>query len=291
MGEGDEQVAHHDDLLVAVHGDGNQLAVAGSDGRITVLGANGDTRELARLEKNRWVSALAIGSVGVASAVGRNVIVHGFDGRSWSRATTSPVGAVAFSPDGSSLVLSTRSEFVTWHPETDEARILPTQAGHAVALDFSPDGRFIAECVYESGVAVRSVEGDDDAPLLLKGSASQVRSVSWSPHGEILLTSGARQLMVWPIVKLNSGLSSMPRFLAPYSELVTAVAYHPLDSIAAVGYADGLVLLVRLTDGAEIMLKQGGAAAISGIRWNRRGDALAIGAKDGQGRLLAIDLN
>jgi WD40 repeat protein len=289
--EGAEQLtAPGGDLLVAAHSDGRLVAVASSDGRIIAFGASGDPRELARLEKNRWVSALAVGARGVASVVGRAIVVHGFGGRSWSHTTRSPVGAVAFSPDGRSLALSTRSELVTWHPETDEARILPTPAGHAIALDYSPDGRLIAECLYEPGVGVRSVEVDCDAPVLLRGPAAQVRSVSWSPEGDVLLTSGARQLMVWPIVRLNSGLSSMPRFLAPYSELVTAVAYHPSDPIAAVGYADGLVLLVRLTDGAEIMLKQGGAGAISGITWSQRGDGLAIGAKDGQARLIAIDL-
>jgi WD40 repeat protein len=290
MGGGDEQVAHHDDLFVAAHGDGRLVAIAGSDGRIIALNAYGESRELGRLDKNRWVSALAVGAFGVASAVGRNVAVHGFDGCSCSLTTRSPVGAAAFSPDGSTLALSTRDELVVWHPETDDCRILPTPAGHAIALDYSPDGRFIAECLYEPGVGVRSVEGEADASLLLKGPAAQVRSVSWSPQGDILLTSGARQLMVWPIVRLNSGLSSLPRFLAPYSELVTAVAYHPSDPIAAVGYADGLVLLVRLTDGAEIVLKRGGAGAISGITWSRRGDGLAIGAKDGQARLFAIDL-
>jgi len=197
------------------------------------------------------------------------------------------VSALGFSPDGLTLALSTREGLVIWQPLSGECRPLPESFGVAVAVSFSPDGRFIAESFYESLASVRNV--DDGGMILLKGPTARVGSMSWAPRAEILLTSGARQLIVWPMELQQGRLTSLPRLLAPYSASVTTVAHHPSEPIAAVGYQDGMVLLVRLRDGAEIILKQGGVGAISGINWNHRGNGLAVGGEDGDARLFAID--
>ena len=52
--------------------------------------------------------------------------------------------------------------------------------------------------------------------------------------------------------------------------------------LVAAGYADGLVLLVRLDDGAEILARKPAAAPITALAWNGSGSALAFGAEDGE---------
>jgi hypothetical protein len=69
---------------------------------------------------------------------------------------------------------------------------------------------------------------------------------------------------------------------------VTAVACHPKQPIAAVGYADGMVLLVRLDDGAEILVRRPGDAAISTIGWEASGARLGFGTEDGAAGILVL---
>ena len=51
--------------------------------------------------------------------------------------------------------------------------------------------------------------------------------------------------------------------------------------IAAVGYADGLLLLVRIEDGAEILAKKPGAAPVTALGWRSDGAVLAFGTEAG----------
>jgi WD40 repeat protein len=51
--------------------------------------------------------------------------------------------------------------------------------------------------------------------------------------------------------------------------------------VVAVGYADGLVLLVRIEDGAEILARKGTGAPVTALAWSATGTALAVGTEDG----------
>ena len=60
------------------------------------------------------------------------------------------------------------------------------------------------------------------------------------------------------------------------------VACHPKQEVVAVGYADGLVLLVRIDDGAEILARKAGGAPVSALAWSATGGMLAFGTEDGE---------
>ena len=62
------------------------------------------------------------------------------------------------------------------------------------------------------------------------------------------------------------------------------VACHPKQDILAAGYSDGTVLMVRLEDGAEILVRRNGSAPVSALAWNAKGTLLAIRAEDGDAR-------
>jgi len=69
---------------------------------------------------------------------------------------------------------------------------------------------------------------------------------------------------------------------------VTEVAFHPRALVVAIGYADGLALLCRLGDGAEILARAPGGGAISALCWDLSGARLAFGLDTGAAGLLTL---
>jgi hypothetical protein len=46
--------------------------------------------------------------------------------------------------------------------------------------------------------------------------------------------------------------------------------------------------MVRMTDGAEILVRRNGGAAVTALGWNGKGTWLAFAAQDGEAGLLAL---
>ena len=67
-----------------------------------------------------------------------------------------------------------------------------------------------------------------------------------------------------------------PAMLAPLQARVSTVACHPKQDILAAGYSDGTILMVRLTDGAEILVRRSGADAGRGAGMECQGHAIGV---------------
>ena len=76
--------------------------------------------------------------------------------------------------------------------------------------------------------------------------------------------------------------------LAPSRSRVGVVASHPKQDIVAVGYEDGMVLLVRVEDGAEILAKRPGNAPVTALAWNANGSKLAWGTDGGEAGIVDL---
>jgi hypothetical protein len=48
------------------------------------------------------------------------------------------------------------------------------------------------------------------------------------------------------------------------------------------------VLMVRMADGAEILVHRNGGAPIAGLAWNAKGTLLAFAAEDGEAGILEL---
>ena len=79
-----------------------------------------------------------------------------------------------------------------------------------------------------------------------------------------------------------------PAMLAPLKAKVTMVACHPKQYILACGYSDGTILMVRMTDGAEILVRANKREPVTALGWNAKGTLLAFAAQDGDGGLLEL---
>jgi hypothetical protein len=76
--------------------------------------------------------------------------------------------------------------------------------------------------------------------------------------------------------------------LAPLQAKATVVACHPREDIFAAGYSDGTILMVRLTDGAEILIRKNGGEPVSALAWNAKGTEFAFATEDGDAGLMTL---
>jgi WD40 repeat protein len=116
--------------------------------------------------------------------------------------------------------------------------------------------------------------------------------VSWSPDGKWLATSGADACILWPFQGKDGPMGAEPRECGVRAGVqATRVAFHPTATVIAVGYEDGMVLLCRVTDGSEILVRRpdsGPDARISALAWDARGARLLFGGENGAAGLLAL---
>jgi WD40 repeat protein len=151
---------------------------------------------------------------------------------------------------------------------------------------FSPDNKFLVTAMHEP--ALHGWRLADNRHMRMTGYPGRVRSISWSAGGKALATSGADAVILWPFSSKDGPMGKEPAMLAPLKARVTAVACHPAQAIFAAGYEDGTVLMVRMTDGAEILVHRNGGAAIAALGWNAKGTLLAFAAEDGEAGLLEL---
>ena len=127
-------------------------------------------------------------------------------------------------------------------------------AGSHLGVVFSPDNKFLVTAMHEP--ALHGWRLADNRHMRMTGYPGRVRSMSWSAGGKALATSGADTVIMWPFASKDGPMGKEPAMLAPLQARVSAVACHPKQDILAAGYSDGTVLMVRLNDGAEILVRR-----------------------------------
>jgi WD40 repeat protein len=128
----------------------------------------------------------------------------------------------------------------------------------------------------------------DNRHMRMSGYPGRVRSMSWSAGGKGLATSGADTVIIWPFTSKDGPMGKEPAMLAPLQARVSAVACHPKQDIMAAGYSDGTILVVRLEDGAEILVRRNGGGAVSALAWNAKGTQLAFGTEEGDAGIMEL---
>ena len=112
--------------------------------------------------------------------------------------------------------------------------------------------------------------------------------MSWSANGKALATSGSTDLIVWPFQGKDGPMGKEPRLLAPSDHRVTTVAAHPGQGIVATGFDHGMILLIRVADGAEILARKPAAAPVTALGWSPDGQSLAFGTEDGDAGIIDL---
>jgi WD40 repeat protein len=280
-------VAAHGGAILAVAADENRIVTGGDDGKVVVTDAAGVTTVVTTDTKRRWIDRVAAGADGaVAWSSGKQAFVRTRKGEERVCEAPSTVGGLAFAPKGFRLAIAHYNGALLWFPNAQAAPEKLEWKGSHLDVTFSPDGRFLVTAMQEPTLhGWRLVDGKH---MRMSGYAAKVRSMAWSAGGKWLATSGSNQLILWPFQAKDGPMGKQPQLLAPTGHRAWSVACHPKQDVVAVGYEDGLLLLVRIDDGAEIIAKRPGAASVSAIAWNATGTTLAFGCEDGEAGVIEL---
>jgi len=282
-------------LPVAVHGggilctafDGARLVMGGDDGKLVALDTKDEITLLATDPKRRWIDNVALHQDGaVAWSAGKTAFLRSGKGEEKTFDVPSTVGGLAFAPKGLRLAIAHYNGVTLWFPNMAASPEFLEWAGSHLAVTFSPDNKFLVTAMHEP--ALHGWRLADSRHMRMTGYPGRVRSMSWSAGGKALATSGAEAVIMWPFASKDGPMGKEPAMLAPLQARVAAVACHPKQDVLAAGYSDGTILMVRLTDGAEILVRRNGTAPVSALAWNAKGTLLAFAAEDGDAGLLEL---
>jgi WD40 repeat protein len=280
-------VAVHSGGILCAASDGDRIVMGGDDGKLVALDARGEVTLLATDAKRRWIDNVALHPDGAfAWSAGKTAFIRGAKGEEKSLDAPSTVGGLAFAPKGLRLAVAHYNGVTLWFPNMAAKPEVLEWAGSHLGVSFSPDNKFLVTAMHEP--ALHGWRLADNRHMRMTGYPGRVRSMSWSTGGKALATSGADSVILWPFASKDGPMGKEPAMLAPLQARVAAVACHPKQDVFAAGYSDGTILMVRMSDGAEILVHRRGTAAVAGLAWNAKGTVLAFALEDGTAGLLDL---
>ena len=286
--------AHEAATILVASSNANRLITGGDDGRIIETKADGSTIELGN-ENGKWIDALALRNDGATAwSVSKTVRSRDTKGVIKSFEAPTSVRGLAFMPKGYRLALAHYNGVSLWFPNIVGKPDTLTWAGSHLDITVSKDGTFVVTSMQENSLHGWRVSDKKD--MRMTGYPNKTRSFSWSHDGGWLATSGADACVVWPYQTKDGPMGKAPRECGVRTPKVTRVAFHPNSEVIAMGYDDGWILMCRLDDGAELLVRQRDddtpgsriRPAISALCWDAEGKRLLFGAENGEAGLLTL---
>lgn len=284
----DTHTPHGEKAILVAACDGTRLLTGGDDGKVILLTDKDSVAEMGN-EKGRWIDALALGpSHSVAWSTGKKVVSR--DGKGLTKEWTAPSTAqgLAFAPKGYRLGVAHYNGTSFWFPNTEGKPEFREWKGSHLDITFSLDGRFVVTSMQENTLhGWRLADGKD---MRMSGYPSKTRSLSWSHDGHWLATSGADAAVIWPFKDKDGPMGKAPRECGVRHAKVSSVAFHPRALVVAIGYEDGCILLCRLTDAAELLVRAAHKddGKITSMAWDKTGARMIFGSENGVAGILNL---
>lgn len=280
-------VAVHGGAILCAAAGPKRLVTGGDDGKVVALDAKGAVEQIAADPKRRWIDAVAQHADGaVAWSAGKTAFIKPPKQDAKSFDAPSTVGGLAFAPKGLRLAIAHYNGVTLWFPNmAAQPEFLEWKGSHLDVL-FSADNRFLVTAMHEA--ALHGWRLADNRHMRMTGYPGRVRSMEWTAGGKFLATSGADTVILWPFTSKDGPMGKEPLMLAPMKARVNAVACHPKEELFAAGYSDGTILMVRISDGGELLVRQKADDPIAALAWSGDGARLAFASEGGDAGLLAL---
>ncbi len=185
------------------------------------------------------------------------------------------VNAVAFSPDGRTLV-SGNSDGTLKLWDVASGSELSTFSGHTGGIDalaFSPDGRTLVSGNSDRTLKLWDVASGSELSTF-SGHTGGVRAVAFSPDGRTLVSGSVdNTLKLWDVARGNE-----LRTLG-YNHDIKAMALSPDGStLASVSYYDNTLKLWDAVNGSELRTFSGHTSAVNAVAFSPDGRTLVSGS-------------
>lgn len=284
-----ERISLHNGGILCAASDARRIVTGGDDGQVVMLHAGGRHEIVVSDKKHRWIDNVALhADGGFAWSAGRTAFALAPKGEIKSLDVASTVGGLAFAPKGFRLAIARYNGVTLWFPNMQGTPEELEWKGSHLAVQFSPDGKFICTSMHEP--AMHGWRIADGRHMRMTGYPGRVKSFNWSCDGKWMATSGADCAILWPFQSKDGPIGKAPAQHAPLDARVSCVACNPRQTIYAAGYGDGTVLLVRIEDGAEILVRRPDPdkGAVVAMAWDTKGETLAMAAENGAAGIVSL---
>ena len=280
-----ETIEAHDGAILSacVHPSGEGVITGGDDGRVVWSRVSG-AEEIAKVP-GRWIDTVAASpeSKLIAFGAGRELHVRDAADPSFSRVFVheKSVADVSFDPKGRRIAAATYNGAWLWYAKIAEQKpYILKWAGSHVALAWSADGKFLMSAMQENQLHGWRVA--DDKNLKMGGYPAKVKSMAFLAKGQLLATSGANGVVVWPFAGATGPMGKQAAEIGfDESAMVVRVAGMPGGQMVAAGLDDGRVWVCNLAAQGITPLKAEKGAAITALAMTADGKRVAWGDEAG----------
>ena len=281
-----ETVAAHDGVALSAcaHPSGEGLLTGGDDGRVVWSRASEGAQELAKVP-GRWIEAVAASAESrlMAFAAGRDLHVRDLADAAFARTFVheKSVADIAFDPKGRRIAAASYGGAFLWYARIAEQKPQVLKwAGSHVGVAWSPDGKFLMSAMQENQLHGWRVA--DEKNLKMGGYPAKVKSLAFLAKGQMLATSGANGVVVWPFAGPAGPLGKQAAEVGfDEAAMVVRVAGSPLLGRVAAGLDDGRVWVCDLAGQKIDMIRADKGVAISALAMSPDGKRLAWGDEEG----------
>jgi WD40 repeat protein len=292
--ESGEVLEAHDGavLCACVHPSGQGVLTGGDDGRL-VWTLPGEAREVANLP-GKWVEAVVASPESglIAFAAAREVNVRDAKDAAFSRtfAHDRSVVGLAFDPKGRRLAAATYNGAWLWYARIAEQKpAILTWAGSHIALAWSPDGKFLMSSMQENQLHGWRVA--DEKNMRMGGYPAKVKSLVFAAKGNLLATSGANGLVIWPFAGATGPMGKQAAEIGfDETALVIRADATPNASLVTAGLDDGRVWACDLTGQKLNPIKAEKGPPITALSISADGSRVAWGDEDGAAGVASTNL-
>lgn len=280
-----ETIEAHDGAILSAcaHPSGEGVITGGDDGRVVWSRVSG-AEEIAKIP-GRWIDAVAASAESklIAFAAGRELHVRDAADPKFSRVFIheKSVADIAFDPKGRRIAAATYNGAWLWYAKIAEQKpYILKWAGSHVGLAWSADGKFLMSAMQENQLHGWRVA--DDKNLKMGGYPAKVKSLAFLAKGQLLATSGANGVVVWPFAGATGPMGKQAAEIGfDESAMVVRVAGMPGGQMVAAGLDDGRVWVCNLAAQGITPLKAEKGAAITALAMTADGKRVAWGDEAG----------